>query len=160
MSQKDFEHHIVKLQGALLGFAKSLTHNDDDAKDLLQETSLKALSNPSKYHEGNLKGWLCTIMRNLFLNNCRHTSHHDNYIADFVIDEAQLSRYSDDTFTDDDIARIMQLLPPDNQAIFTLYLQGYHYDEIADQLNLPLGTVKTRIHRIKRALQTHRKEIL
>lgn len=45
MIQEDFEQHVVKLQNALLGFAKSLTHNEDEAKDLLQETSLKALSN-------------------------------------------------------------------------------------------------------------------
>ena len=69
MIQEDFEQHVVKLQNALLGFAKSLTHNEDEAKDLLQETSLKALSNKAMYDDsGSIKSWLYTIMRNLFLN--------------------------------------------------------------------------------------------
>ena len=51
MIQEDFEQHVVKLQNALLGFAKSLTHNEDEAKDLLQETSLKALSNKAMYDD-------------------------------------------------------------------------------------------------------------
>ena len=67
MIQEDFEQHVVKLQNALLGFAKSLTHNEDEAKDLLQETSLKALSNKAMYDDsGSIKSWLYTIMRNLF----------------------------------------------------------------------------------------------
>ncbi len=161
MSQKDFETGIINLQNTLLRFARSLTHNDDDAQDLLQETSLKALSDPTKYHNGNLKGWLCTIMRNTFLNDCRHAAHCDNYIADFHIDHAALDTTDNNpAFTTGDIARIMQLLPPDSQTLFTLYLQGYHYDEIATLLNLPIGTVKTRIFRIKRTLQAHRDEIL
>ena len=65
MIQEDFEQHVVKLQNALLGFAKSLTHNEDEAKDLLQETSLKALSNKAMYDDsGSIKSWLYTIMRN------------------------------------------------------------------------------------------------
>lgn len=68
MIQEDFEQHVVKLQNALLGFAKSLTHNEDEAKDLLQETSLKALSNKAMYDDsGSIKSWLYTIMRNLLI---------------------------------------------------------------------------------------------
>lgn len=69
MIQEDFEQHVVKLQNALLGFAKSLTHNEDEAKDLLQETSLKALSNKAMYDDsGSIKSWLYTIMRNLTIS--------------------------------------------------------------------------------------------
>ena len=63
MIQEDFEQHVVKLQNALLGFAKSLTHNEDEAKDLLQETSLKALSNKAMYDDsGSIKSWLYTML--------------------------------------------------------------------------------------------------
>lgn len=66
MIQKDFEQRVVNLQGALLGFAKSLTRDDDEAKDLLQETALKALVSKELYHDtGSIKSWLCTIMFNL-----------------------------------------------------------------------------------------------
>ena len=86
MIQEDFEQHVVKLQNALLGFAKSLTHNEDEAKDLLQETSLKALSNKAMYDDsGSIKSWLYTIMRNLFLNCRRHSSRQEALPIDFEI---------------------------------------------------------------------------
>ena len=86
MIQEDFEQHVVKLQNALLGFAKSLTHNEDEAKDLLQETSLKALSNKAMYDDsGSIKSWLYTIMRNLFLNCRRHSSRQESLPTDFEI---------------------------------------------------------------------------
>ena len=89
MIQEDFEQHVVKLQGALLGFAKSLTHNDDEAKDLWQETALKALVNKEMYRDsGNIKSWLCTIMFNLFLNCRRLSSRQQAMIADFQLDAA------------------------------------------------------------------------
>ena len=68
MIQEDFEQHVVKLQNALLGFAKSLTHNEDEAKDLLQETSLKALSNKAMYDDsGSIKSWLSLIPQHILL---------------------------------------------------------------------------------------------
>lgn len=135
MIQEDFEQHVVKLQNALLGFAKSLTHNEDEAKDLLQETSLKALSNKAMYDDsGSIKSWLYTIMRNLFLNCRRHSSRQE--------------------------ALPMDLLSIDNRILFGLYLQGYRYDEIADRLQMPLGTVKVRIYRIKQELRTYKKQLV
>ena len=84
MIQEDFEQHVVKLQNALLGFAKSLTHNEDEAKDLLQETSLKAFSNKAMYDDsGSIKSWLYTIMRNLFFNCRRHSSRQESLPTDF-----------------------------------------------------------------------------
>ena len=135
MIQEDFEQHVVKLQNALLGFAKSLTHNEDEAKDLLQETSLKALSNKAMYDDsGSIKSWLYTIMRNLFLNCRRHSSRQE--------------------------ALPIDLLSIDNRILFGLYLQGYRYDEIADRLQMPLGTVKVRIYRIKQELRTYKKQLV
>ncbi len=161
MIQKDFEQNIVDLQSTLLRFAQCLTHNDDDARDLLQETDLKALSHPDQYRKGNLKSWLYTIMHHLFLNDRRHAAHHNTYIADFHIDrKAKTCAPADDHFSANDIIRVIELLPPDSRTLFTLYLQGYSYNEIAKQLDLPIGTIKTRIFRIKRELQARRKELL
>ena len=104
MIQEDFEQHVVKLQNALLGFAKSLTHNEDEAKDLLQETSLKALSNKAMYDDsGSIKSWLYTIMRNLFLNCRRHSSRQEALPIDFEIpdtDDVQNSRPFTNAFGD------------------------------------------------------------
>lgn len=102
MIQEDFEQHVVKLQNALLGFAKSLTHNEDEAKDLLQETSLKALSNKAMYDDsGSIKSWLYTIMRNLFLNCRRHSSRQESLPTDFEIpdtDDMQGGIEGEDSF--------------------------------------------------------------
>ena len=123
MIQEDFEQHVVKLQNALLGFAKSLTHNEDEAKDLLQETSL----------------------------NCRrHSSRQEALPIDFEIpdtDDVQSGIEGEDSFSTTDVQRIMDLLSIDNRILFGLYLQGYRYDEIADRLQMPLGTVKVRTYK-------------
>ena len=138
MIQEDFEQHVVKLQNALLGFAKSLTHNEDEAKDLLQETSLKALSNKAMYDDsGSIKSWLYTIMRNLFLNCRRHSSRQEALPIDFEIpdtDDVQSGIEGEDSFSTTDVQRIMDLLSIDNRILFGLYLQGYRYDEIADRI--------------------------
>ena len=157
MIQEDFEQHVVKLQNALLGFAKSLTHNEDEAKDLLQETSLKALSNKAMYDDsGSIKSWLYTIMRNLFLNCRRHSSRQESLPTDFM----QGGIEGEDSFSTIDVQRIMDLLSIDNRILFGLYLQGYRYDEIADRLQMPLGTVKVRIYRIKQELRTYKKQLV
>lgn len=164
MIQEDFEQHVVKLQNALLGFAKSLTHNEDGAKDLLQETSLKALSNKAMYDDsGSIKSWLYTIMRNLFLNCRRHSSRQESLPTDFEIpdtDDMQGGIEGEDSFSTIDVQRIMDLLSIDNRILFGLYLQGYRYDEIADRLQMPLGTVKVRIYRIKQELRTYKKQLV
>lgn len=138
MIQEDFEQHVVKLQNALLGFAKSLTHNEDEAKDLLQETSLKALSN-------------------------KDSSRQESLPTDFEIpdtDDMQGGIEGEDSFSTTDVQRIMDLLSIDNRILFGLYLQGYRYDEIADRLQMPLGTVKVRIYRIKQELRTYKKQLV
>lgn len=163
MIQEDFEQRVVKLQGALLGFAKSLTRDEDEANDLLQETDLKALVCREKYQDsGNIKSWLCTIMFNLFLNCRRHTLRQQAMIAEFQMTEGKDSCEGDEetTISATDIQRIMNLLPVKCRELFFLYLQGYRYDEIARRLNMPVGTVKVQIFRIKRKLRSYGKQIL
>lgn len=160
MIQEDFEQRVVKLQGALLGFAKSLTRDDDEAKDLLQETALKALVNKERYRDsGNIKSWLCTIMFNLFLNCRRHALYQQEMIADFQLSE-EMSEGDELAFSATDLQQIMNLLPAKNRTLLSLYLQGYHYDEIARQMDMPVGTVKVQIFRIKQTLRSYRKQIL
>lgn len=164
MIQKEFEQRVVNLQGALLGFAKSLTRDDDEAKDLLQETSLKALLSKELYHDtGSIKSWLCTIMFNLFLNCRRRSSRQQAMIADFQQDAADDLEEGIDAecaVSATDIQQIMNLLPAKCRELFSLYLQGYHYDEIARRLNMPVGTVKAQIFRIKNRLRACKKQIL
>ncbi len=164
MIQEDFEQNVVKLQSALLGFAKSLTHNEDEAKDLLQETSLKALVSKEMYNDsGSFKSWLYTIMFNLFLNCRRHSSKQESLISDFQIPEScdtQCKIDLEDSFSGPDFKRIMNLLPADSRMLFNLYLRGYRYEEIATRLQMPLGTVKVKIFRIKQELRAYKKQIV
>lgn len=164
MIQEEFEQHVVKLQGALLGFAKSLTRDDDEAKDLLQETALKALVSKELYHDtGSIKSWLCTIMFNLFVNCRRRSSRQQAMIADFQLDAADDMEEGIDAecaVSATDIQQIMNLLPAKSRELFSLYLQGYHYDEIARRMEMPVGTVKVQIFRIKRKLRSYGKQIV
>lgn len=164
MIQKEFEQRVVSLQGALLGFAKSLTRDDDEAKDLLQETALKALVNKELYHDtGSIKSWLCTIMFNLFVNCRRRSLRQQAMIADFQLDAAddmEEAINAECAISATDIQQIMNLLPAKCRTLFSLYLQGYRYDEIAQRLNMPVGTVKVQIFRIKNRLRACKKQIL
>ena len=120
-----FINNLLGLQTQLRNFAMMLTSNRDDADDLVQDTTLKAIDSESKYVDNvNFKGWVFTIMRNLFINNYRHAVRSD--IASF-----------------DDGYRVP----------FSLHLAGYRYAEIAERVNLPLGTVKSRIFYARRRLQ-------
>ena len=112
---------------------------------------------------GNIKSWLCTIMFNLFLNCRRLSSRQQAMIADFQLDAAddmEEAINAECAVSDTDIQQIMNLLPAKSRELFSLYLQGYHYDEIARRLNMPVGTVKVQIFRIKNKLRACKKQIL
>lgn len=135
----------------------------DEAKDLWQETALKALANKKMYRDsGNIKSWLCTIMFNLFLNCRRLSSRQQALIEDYKVPEIESSREIDSefAFSATDLKRVMNLLPAKCRTLFSLYLQGYRYDEIAQRLNMPVGTVKVQIFRIKNKLRACKKQIL
>lgn len=112
---------------------------------------------------GNIKSWLCTIMFNLFLNCRRLSSRQQAMIADFQLDAAddmEEAINAECAISATDIQQIMNLLPAKCRTLFSLYLQGYHYDEIARRLNMPVGTVKAQIFRIKNKLRACKKQIL
>lgn len=161
MNPSAFKTKLLSMQTNLLNFAYSLTSNRDDAYDLLQDTTLKALDNQEKYMENvNFKGWVFTIMRNLFINNYRQ-----HVRAAVVVDRSndlyQLNMYQDSgiegpdgTVTVHEIAHALHDLPAEYREPFTLFLQGYRYKEIAVRFGLPLGTVKSRIYIARQRLQS------
>ena len=148
------------LQANLLNFAYMLTSNRDDAYDLLQDTTLKALDNEDKYAEGtNFKGWVFTIMRNIFINNYRRgmraatvvdttdNLYHLNLSQDSGIESPE------DTYGASEITAAINELAPEFREPFSLHVAGYKYNEIAERMNLPLGTVKSRIFFARKRLQ-------
>ncbi|MBO4943535.1 MAG: sigma-70 family RNA polymerase sigma factor [Muribaculaceae bacterium] len=160
MANVKFQSNLMNLQANLLNFAYMLTSNRDDAYDLLQDTTLKALDNEEKYSEGtNFKGWVFTIMRNIFINNYRRSVrtatvvdttdnlYHLNLSQDSGIDSPE------DSYTASEITDAINEFSDEYRIPFSMHVAGYKYSEIADHMGLPLGTIKSRIFMARKRLQ-------
>ena len=159
-SNKNFKNNLMNLQGNLLNFAYMLTSNRDDAYDLLQDTTLKALDNQEKYIENtNFKGWVFTIMRNIFINNYRRVARSAT-IVDQTEDLYHLNLSQDSgletpegAFGANEITDAINAFPDEYRIPFSMHVAGYTYNEIAEKMDLPLGTVKSRIFFARKKLQ-------
>ena len=143
-----------------MNFAYTLTANRDDAYDLLQDTTLKALDNEDKYVDNtNFKGWVFTIMRNIFINNYRKVVRSATVI-DQTEDLYHLNLPQDSGFETPDgsiaaneITAAIDSFADEYRIPFSMHVAGYKYNEIAEQMNLPLGTIKSRIFFARQRLQ-------
>ena len=157
---KAFESKLLSLQSNLLNFAYMLTSNRDDAYDLLQDATIKALDNEDKYVDNtNFKGWVFTIMRNIFINNYRKTVRSAT-IVDTTEDLYHLNLPQESGFetpegsvAEGEITAAINNLADEYRIPFSMYVAGYKYNEIGEQMNLPLGTVKSRIFFARKQLQ-------
>ena len=160
MNSKNFESKLVALQSNLLNFAYQLTSNRDDAYDLLQDTTLKALDNEDKYVDNvNFKGWVFTIMRNIFINNYRkgvrsatvidqtEDLYHLNLPQESGLDTP------DGSVAAKEITAAIDSFSDEFRIPFSMHVAGYKYNEIAEHMGLPLGTVKSRIFFARQRLQ-------
>jgi RNA polymerase sigma-70 factor (ECF subfamily) len=152
---------VVRHGDYLQPFAVSLTRDPDDAKDLYQETMLRALLNRDKYQFGtNLKAWLYTIMRNIFINNYRRnkkfTKVDSGEKEESIIQAAGLTAVNEgwSHIRMGEIRSAMDRLPQVFRLSFELYYIGYKYQEIADLMREPLGTIKSRIHFARKMLMS------
>ncbi len=160
MSTTDFDHLLLSNTEFLKPFAITLTRDNETAKDLIQETMFRALANKEKYNIGtNIKAWLYTIMRNIFINNYRRKSKQntifDNTPNDFLLDYNQVTvaNKAETALSLKDIEAAIHHLPHIFRNPFMLYFEGYKYHEIADMLKEPLGTIKSRIHFARKLLK-------
>lgn len=152
MTELEFQYKLISLQDPLLRFAFSLTSNEEDAKDLLQETFLKALKYCDKFvTESNFKAWTCTIMKNTFINNYHRSLRYDMYCehskVELVHNEtfASGSDNPDSVYRSKELEKIIETLDDDLKMPFKMHHEGYKYKEIAKSLTLNIGTVKSRI---------------
>ncbi len=160
MGSTQFRAKILSLQTNLLNFAYALTSNRDDAYDLLQDTTLKALDSEDKFVDNsNFKGWIFTIMRNLFINNYRKQMR-SVIVVDQSDDLYQLNSTPGTAIDDPEgaintrqIHDALNGIPREFGEPLSQFIAGYHYDEIAKNMNLPLGTVKSRIFQARKRLQ-------
>lgn len=161
MSSKNFKTKLLDLQSNMLNFAYLLTSNRDDAYDLLQDTTLKALDNEDKYVDNtNFKGWVFTIMRNIFINNYRKVvrtatvvDRTDDLYHLNISQESGLAT-PEGTVSAIEISAAINSFSDDYRLPFTMHVSGYKYHEIAKEMNLPLGTVKSRIFFARKKLQS------
>jgi RNA polymerase sigma factor (sigma-70 family) len=165
MTQIEFNHKVKEQYKPLRGYAMKLTQDAEDANDLVQETMLKAFSNHEKFEEGtNLKGWLYTIMKNIFINNYRRMVKGNIFTDDtenqYYINHASLTTHNEgeSALVMKEMTAAIELLSDNLKTPFLMSYQGYKYEEIASYLSVPLGTVKIRIHVARQKLKTSLKE--
>ena len=160
MNSISFKKNLLSVQEELLRFAYKLTADREEANDLLQETSLKALDNEDKYIPDTIfKGWMYPIMRNIFINNYRKIVRDQTFV-DHTDNLYHLNLPQDSGFDSTEgaydikeIHRVVNLLPNEYRIPFAMHVSGFKYREIAEKLSLPLGTVKSRIFFTRQRLQ-------
>ena len=165
MNGLQFQEKLLSLQENMMNFALMLTANKDDAQDLLQDTTLKVLNNQEKFVDNiNFKGWVLTVMRNIFINNY-HKVVRSQTVIDSEIDlyNLNVTRNSgfdspEGSFQIQEISKAITNLNSDLKIPFSMFLSGYKYNEIAEKLSLPLGTVKSRIFFARQELQHELKD--
>lgn len=165
MTSIEFNYKLTGMQKHLEYFAKKLTNNEDDAQDLLQETFLKALTFREKFVDStNLKAWLFTIMKNIFINNYRrnvrartiidttdnlyHINNSDSYVS--ISPESEIS--------EKEILMEIEKLTDEHRVPFEMHTQGFKYKEIAEELDISIGTVKSRIFFTRKKLMAGLKD--
>ncbi len=162
-----FEREALPHTELLYNFALRMTNNSADADDLLQETFLKAFRFWDKYEQGtNIRAWLFRIMKNSYINRYRKetkepdTVDYDEIqnfftsVRDESVDANDLQQSLYGNLLDDDVATAVAELPDDFRTVVILCdIEGLTYEEIAEFVDCPLGTVRSRLHRGRRLLR-------
>ena len=160
MSTVEFNQSLISNTEYLKPFAMTLTRDLESAKDLIQETLYRALANRDKYNAGtNIKAWMYTIMRNIFINNYRRKAKQntifDSTPNDYLLDNNQVTTINaaESNLSMKEVHEAIHNLPEIFKSPFMLYFEGYKYHEIAHVLEEPLGTIKSRIHFARKLLK-------
>ncbi len=160
MNTLEFDNKFNSMSNLLHGFAYNLTKNGEDAKDLFQETAFRAMTNREKFRAGtNFKAWLFTIMKNIFINNYRKKVKANTIIDStdnlYYINSGKnaISNSAESSIMMKELTRMIAKLDDSLKIPFMKHYEGFKYQEIADELDLPLGTVKSRIFFARRELK-------
>lgn len=163
---EDFQREAIPHMAAVYNYALKITGDEDDANDLVQETYLKAFRFFDKFEKGtNCKAWLFRILKNSYINDYRKNvkepdkvDYEDvqNFYENIQPNEINTNHYEQDAFSnllDDEITKVMSTLPEDFRTVIILSdIEGFTYEEIADFVDIPVGTVRSRLHRARKML--------
>lgn len=165
MTSIEFNFQVTSLRDKLRYFALKLTQNGDDADDLLQDTMLKAFVNRDKFAEKtNLAAWLYTIMKNTFINNYRKSVKANTIIDNtkdlyyLNIPQGKSSISPESRLAEKEIMKSINDLDDTYRVPFQMHNDGFKYKEIADKLDIPIGTVKSRIFLARKELMESLKD--
>lgn len=154
-----FQYDLVRLQEQLYYYALQLTEDQEDALDLVQETSYKALKNRKRLHNNDhIRAWLYTILKNTYINylrssHYRQLTHDSEEINNFATQSSSINGAPYDLLEKKELYEVLKLLPGAYEKPIRMFLSGYSYKEIAKNMNIPIGTVKSRIHLGKKQLR-------
>ena len=159
MSQSEFGTMILTHQSFLQQLALKLTRDSEESDDLMQETYFKALKNQDKFQQGtNIKGWLYTIMKNTFINAYRKKKNQNTFVDEtdnkyFInLGESEKTVQTDAAVDREYMMNQINEVEKTYVETFMMYYNGYKYEEIAEILGIPLGTVKSRIFLARRKM--------
>jgi RNA polymerase sigma factor (sigma-70 family) len=165
MTTLEFNNLVYTASKSLKYPALKFTHNQADANDLIQDTVLKALKNKTKFKQGtNIKAWLYIIMKNTFISNY-HKVEKRNNLVDPIDDDYQLTSPGTIAYNEgstniamDEINKAINDLEKVFREPFMMHFSGFKYEEIAEKLRIPMGTVKNRIHVARKTLMVALKD--
>ncbi|UII28819.1 sigma-70 family RNA polymerase sigma factor [Fulvivirga maritima] len=170
--EKTFEQEFLPHIDSMYNFAYRLTFDEDDAKDLVQDTYLKAYRFIQSFEKGtNAKAWLFRILKNSFINDFRKKSKQpakvdyqevETFYNSEDVDKSITTDLRIETVQDmigDEISNALNSLDVDFRTVIILCdLEGFKYDEMAKILDIPIGTVRSRLHRARNLLKERLKE--
>ena len=143
MRHDEIKEKLMLLQPTLKQHAIALTKEEQSADELVQEVTLKVLCNMKAYYiDKNFERWTMVIMNNIFANECRRLARQANLPDETFVEEI----FCDDNAGMREIIRLISLLPNECRTPLKMFIRGYKYCEIAERMNIPIGTVKSRIH--------------
>ncbi|MEZ4953054.1 MAG: RNA polymerase sigma factor [Saprospiraceae bacterium] len=159
MTTLNFNHNVSKIENLLFAFAMKLSKNREDAKDLFQDTLMRAFACKERFQEGtNFKAWVTTIMRNCFINEYRKRRTRNKVEqpleenTEFAIKKA-VRNEGGSIIMMKELRNMLDCMGDSHRVPFEMFFEGYEYQEIAEHLDLPMGTVKSRIFFARKKMQ-------
>lgn len=159
MTNTEFNQHVDKIESLLFGFAMRLTRNKENAKDLMQETLMRCFDKRDRFKMGtNFKSWATTVMYNSFINHYRKRKTRNKVIKpiedfNYMVENKSTDGNAYSLIMMKELNSMVGNLSKDYEVPFNMLIEGFQYDEIAERLDVPMGTVKSRIFYARKKLK-------